>query len=296
MKDPVVAVAQYPIDFLTDWDSYRAKLTRWVAEAAAGGAQLAVFPEYGSMELASLFGAEVYTSLPAQLEALQSLLPRWLALHRELAERYQLYLAAASFPVREGVQYRNRAHLIAPDGAVDHQDKIIMTRFERERWGVSGGDRVKVFETGVGRIGISICYDVEFPLIARAQAEAGAEIILAPSNTDTEAGYYRVRIGAQARALENQCFVLHSPTVGRAEWSEAVDPNLGAAAVYAPVDLGFPATGILAMGERERPQWLFSPLPLRRARRIRRAGQVLNFRDWPEQATASAQPVQVVAL
>src|SRR5690606_19816354 len=97
--------------------------------------------------------------------------------------------------------YRNRAWLIGPAGTAGYQDKIILTPWEKAVWGIRSGDRPRLFETELGRIGICICYDVEFPRIARAMAEAGVDVILAPSCTDTLAGYHRVRVGAQARAL-----------------------------------------------------------------------------------------------
>ena len=80
-----------------------------------------------------------------------------------------------------------------------------MTRFENEQWLISAGDEIRVFDTDFGKIAINICYDSEFPLIARQQVEAGADLILVPSCTDTQAGFHRVRLGCQARALENQC-------------------------------------------------------------------------------------------
>lgn len=124
--------------------------------------------------------------------------------------------------------YRNRAFLFRPDGSSDHQDKLQMTRFENERWGIGAGDTIKTFDTAFGRIGIDICYDSEFPLIARRQVEQGADVILVPSCTDTLAGYWRVRIGCQARALENQCYVVQSPPwalrPGRRPWTSTSAP------------------------------------------------------------------------
>lgn len=292
-----LAAAQYPVDRLERWEDYRAKLQRWVAEAAEAGARLLVFPEYASMELASLFGDEVAASLSAQLQALQTVLADYRQLHAELARRYGVYLLAGSFPVRdEDGLYRNRAYLYGPDGGEEFQDKLIMTRFENEQWGISAGRKLKVFDTALGRLGVCICYDSEFPLLARAQVEAGADLILVPSCTDTDAGYHRVRLSAQARALENQCYAVQSPLVGEAPWSAAVDVNLGAAAVYTPVDYGFPANGVLAQGERDRPQWVYAEVDLARARELRGSGQVLNFRDWPRQAAPVGGGVSLRSL
>ncbi len=279
-----LAAAQYDIGFLKNWDEYAAKIGRWVEEAVNERAKLLLFPEYFSMELASLFPEEVYRSLSRQLRELQALLPDFLALFRELAERHGVYLVAGSFPVRQpDGHYRNRAFLFRPDGSHEHQDKLQMTRFENEQWLITAGDEIKTFDTEFGRIGIDICYDSEFPMIARKQVEAGADLILVPSCTDTTAGYWRVRIGCQARALENQCYVVQSPTVGTAPWSEAVDVNIGAAGVYTPVDYGYPDNGVLAIGELNRPQWVYADIDLGSIARIRETGQVFNYRDWPGQ-------------
>jgi predicted amidohydrolase len=170
-----------------------------------------------------------------------------------------------------------------------------MTRFERERWGVSGGTELRVFATTLGRIGVAICYDVEFPLLVRRLVEAGAELILAPSCTDTLRGYHRVRVGAQARALENQCVVVQSPTVGNAPWSPAVDVNVGAAGVYGPPDHGFPEDGVLARGRLDQAMWLFAEVDLERAAEVRAYGQVLNHRDWPEQTAGAVLPTVTLA-
>lgn len=293
-----VAAAQYPIDRVTSWQAYKAKLIRWIEPAAREGAQLLVFPEYAGMELASLFGAEVERDLARQLDAVAGLEAQVAGLHRDLARRHGVHLLAGSLPVRaaDGSGFRNRAVLTAPDGRAGAQDKIVMTRFEREQWGVSGGSELAVFETALGRVGVAICYDAEFPLLARCLVEAGAELILVPSCTDTRHGYHRVRVGAQARALENQCLVVHSPTVGSAPWSPAVDINVGTAGVYGPPDVGFPEDGVLARGRPEQPMWLFAELDLERMAEVRERGQVLNHRDWPEQGTGEGLPVRMVAL
>lgn len=279
-----LATAQYDIGFLKNWDAYAAKIARWVGDAAANGAKLLVFPEYFSMELASLFPEEVYKSLSKQLGEMQSVLPDFMMLFTDLAEQHGVYIVAGSFPVLQADGgYRNRAFLFRPDGGADFQDKLQMTRFENEQWLINAGEGIKTFETEFGRIGINICYDSEFPMIARKQVEAGADLILVPSCTDTTAGYWRVRIGCQARALENQCYMVQSPTVGLAPWSEAVDVNIGAAAVYTPVDYGFPDNGVLAIGEINQAQWVYAEIDLAAIAKIRQTGQVFNYRDWDGQ-------------
>ncbi|KEA64186.1 Hydrolase, carbon-nitrogen family [Marinobacterium lacunae] len=279
-----LAAAQYPIEFIGNWDNYRAKIQEMVDAALGHGANFLLFPEYFSMELASLFTPEVYRSLSDQLEALQSLHEPFVELFSEQARRHGLHILAGTFPVRQDDgRYVNRAWLFRPDGSRDYQDKLQMTRFESEQWLISAGQDIRVLDTAFGKIGVCICYDSEFPLIARTQVEQGADLILVPSCTDTEAGYNRVRIGCQARALENQCFVAQSPTIGRADWSEAVDINSGCAAIYTPVDYGYPDNGVLARGSVDAAGWVVARLDLESLARVRREGQVFNHRDWDSQ-------------
>ena len=278
-----LAAAQYPIDQLARWSDFRDKVTRWVAEAAGEGARLLVFPEYFSIEITSIFGEEVYSSLPLQLEKLQRTLADFLALFRELAQTHHVHICAGSYPVREGEDYYNRSYFFWPNGHCEFQEKLQMTRFENEHWHVSAGSGLKVFATEFGKLAINVCYDSEFPLLARRQVEEGAVLILVPSCTDTLAGFHRVKIGCQARALENQCYVVQSPTVGDCAWSEAVDANVGLAAVYTPVDRGFPPTGVLAAGELNAAQWVYAELDLGAIDRVRAEGQVFNHRDWDRQ-------------
>jgi len=279
-----IAAAQYDISFLETWENYQKKIERWISEAAEQNAKILVFPEYGSMELASLFPEEVYSSLEKQLASLQTLHADFVSLFQSLARKYQCHIQSGTFPVRqESGDYRNRAYLFMPDGRYDYQDKLQMTRFENEQWLIKSGTELKCIDTEYGKIAINVCYDSEFPLLARKQVEAGANLILVPSCTDTVAGYHRVKIGCQARALENQCYVVQSPTVGQAPWSEAVDVNVGAAAIYTPVDRGFPDNGIAAMGELNRSQWVFAEISLSGIETVRAQGQVFNYRDWPLQ-------------
>jgi predicted amidohydrolase len=278
-----VAAAQYPVEQIADFAGWQAKLARWVAEAADAGAKLAVFPEYGGMELTAQH-PETVADLHASIAALQPLVHRVDAAHAELAARHGIHILAASLPVRcEDGRYRNHARLFTPGGQVGTQAKIVMTRFEREHWDIAGGGPVRVFDTTLGRIGIAICYDSEFPLLVRAQVEAGAELILVPSATDTLHGWYRVRVGARARALENQCYVVQSPVVGDAEWTPSLDASHGAAAIFGPPDLGFPDNGIVAQGELDVPGWVFGEVDLDKVERVRREGSVFNHAHWEEQ-------------
>ena len=287
-----IAAAQYPPEALPSLGAYRDKLARWVAEAAGNGAELLVFPEYGAMEYAAAAGAAVAGDLAASLAAVSDALAEMDAAHADLARRHGVHILAASGPsARDGEdgqrRYVNAARLIAPSGKIGQQEKLIITPFERD-WGISGSTApLNVFETALGRIGIAICYDSEFPLLVRAQAEAGAGIVLIPSCTEFVSGFHRVRTAALARALENTCVTVLSPTVGEATWSPAIDYNSGAAGVYVPSERGVSDTGVLAEGELNRPQWVYADADLARIAAVKATGEMRNAADWMLQPGAT---------
>jgi predicted amidohydrolase len=291
-----IAAAQYPLEAFPSLGAYRDKLARWVADAAGNGARLLVFPEYGAMEYAAAFGEAVTSDAKASLAAVSDAMMDMDGAHAELARRHRVHILAASGPSVRGARTLNVARLFAPSGRAEPQEKLIMTPFERD-WGVSGGAGLKVFDTALGKIGVAVCYDSEFPLLVRALAEAGAEIVLIPSCTEFVSGFNRVRTAALARALENTCVTVVSPTVGLAPWSP-IDRSAGAAGVYVPAEHGFSDTGVVAEGEIDRPGWVYAEVDLERLRRLAETGEMRNAADWKLQpgAVALGQQVQVIAL
>ncbi|MGL4092466.1 carbon-nitrogen hydrolase family protein [Agrobacterium cavarae] len=283
-----LAACQYAIELIDTWEDYAKHLAAIVAEAKAKGAELLLLPEYSAMALTGQLPPDVRSDLHGSIEAMQSLIPSWVELCEELAREHQILFQPGSAPVKDADgKFRNRAWLFGPGGLIGYQDKQIMTRFEREQWFIDAGvDGLKAFDTPIGKLGILICYDNEFPMLGRRLAEMGVELVLAPSCTDTLAGSYRVRIGAQARALENQFAVLSSPTAGDAPWSPAVDENRGRAALYVPSDYGMPANGIVAESDSDavsESTLLIVDIDLADVARLRTQGQVATRRDWSEQ-------------
>ncbi len=283
-----LAACQYAIELIETWEDYAKHLAAIVAEAKAKGAELLLLPEYSAMVLTGQLPPDPRSDLHGSIEAMQSLIPSWVELCEELARDHQILFQPGSAPVKDADgKFRNRAWLFGPDGLIGYQDKQIMTRFEREQWFIDAGvDGLKAFDTGIGKLGILICYDNEFPMLGRRLAEMGVELVLAPSCTDTLAGSYRVRIGAQARALENQFAVLSSPTAGDAPWSPAVDENRGRAALYVPSDYGMPANGVVAESDSDavsESTLLIVDIDLADVARLRTEGQVATRRDWSEQ-------------
>jgi predicted amidohydrolase len=288
-----VASAQYPIGQPKTLAEWEAKIALWVKTGAATGAELLVFPEYAAIEQAAALGPEVYNDLGLTLRRVAELAPDRIKLHLELARQHKVHILVGSGPVlKAGGHFVNAAQLVTPQGHVGEQEKLVMTPFERG-WGISAGGPVRVFKTTIGTFGIAICYDSEFPLLVRAMAEAGAGVVLVPSCTERVSGYFRVRTGSQARALENTIATVQSPTVGDAPWSPAVDFNAGAAGIYVPSEHGISDTGVLAEGRLNAAEWVTATIDLARLKHIRDAGEMHNFEDWKLQPGAPAAKVDV---
>lgn len=284
-----VAVAKYPIQAPESFDAFSGRLARLLDEAVGQGARVAVLPEYLSLELAAIFAADIRADLNASLAVTQALHADWMNLFARLAGASRLHVVAGSFLLAVGEQrYRNRSYWFAPDGTHGWQDKLQLTGFEKATGVIEGGDALKVFDVDGVRAGISVCYDSEFPLPVRAQYEAGARLLAVPSCTDTEAGATRVRVGCLARALENRFFVAQAVTAGVAEWSPALDVNTGEAALFAPMDRGFPADGVLAR-TRGQQAWAIADLDFDALEASRGQAQVANDRDWNGQGLPALQ-------
>ena len=293
-----IAAAQYPIGEPKSMAEWEAKLITWVAEGAATGADLLLFPEYAAIEQAAALGRKVSSDLPATLSAIADLAKARVAHHASLAYRFNVHILVGSGPVRRpDGSFVNAAQLVTPSGNIGVQHKMIMTPFERD-WGVTAGTSIRVFETALGRVGIAICYDSEFPLLVRAMAEAGADLVLVPSCTERLSGFHRIRAAATARALENQIAVVTSPTVGEAAWSPAVDINTGAAGIFVPADAQLSDTGVVAEGVLNTPGWIVGDVNFPRLHKLRSSGEMRNFSDWSAQpgAAALAQHVEIVNL
>ncbi|MFT4179239.1 MAG: carbon-nitrogen hydrolase family protein [Thermomonas sp.] len=280
-----IAACKYPVGEPRDFVEFAAKQEALLREAKRGGAELAVLPEYLSLELAAMFDAQTRGDLHASFAAIQPLRDAWLDVYATLARELGLWINAGSFLLDGGRgrgRYCNRSDLFSPDGDHLWQDKLRLTGFEKKTGVIESGDALKVFDIDGIRAGISVCYDSEFPLPVRAQCEAGARLLLVPSCTDTDAGATRVRVGCLARALENRCFVAQAVTAGEAAWSPALDTNTGEAALIAPMDVGLPADGILAQTRGE-ACWAIADLDFGALEASRVHAQVANDRDWPTQ-------------
>ena len=291
-----VAVAKYAIQAPADFAAFADRQAQVLGEAAAQGARIAVLPEYLALELAATFDAATQADLHASLAAIQRHRDDWLALYARLAKELDLHIVAGSFLLAQGDgRYRNRSDVFTPQGAHAWQDKLQLTGFEKGLGVIDGGDVLKVFDLAGVRSGVSVCYDSEFPLPVRAQAEGGARLLLVPSCTDTDAGATRVRVGCLARALENRIFVAQSVTAGEAPWSPALDINTGEAAIFAPMDRGLPADGMVVRTVGDQA-WAIADLDFDALERSRAEAQVANDRDWAGQLQPALSRAKLQAL
>ncbi|HVS01158.1 MAG TPA: carbon-nitrogen hydrolase family protein, partial [Thermoanaerobaculia bacterium] len=273
-----VAALQYHIRPIPSFDHFRDQVSGLVETVADYKCQLVVFPEYFTVQLLTTLG-DVKRPVPELIRELAALEPRYLELMSDLARRHRVYIVGGTLPVLEGGAVYNRCFVFGRSGDHGVQGKLHMTRFETEEWLVSASGGLRIFETDFGRLAVAICYDIEFPEMARAAAREGVNILAVPSCTDDRQGFLRVRYCAHARAIENQLYVIHSPTVGSLPMLPAVSLNYGSAAIITPSDFPFARDGILAEGSPNLEMMVIGELNLRTIEESRNSGTVLPLED-----------------
>jgi predicted amidohydrolase len=147
---------------------------------------------------------------------------------------------------------------------------------------IQGGDKIAVFDTDAGRVGIQICYDVEFPELSRILAKQGLDILFVPFWTDTKNSYLRVRHCAQARAIENECYVVIAGSVGNLPQVESLDVQYSQSAVLTPSDFSFPHDATLNEATPNTEMLLFSDLDMDKLKILHSEGTVRNLKDRRE--------------
>ena len=197
----------------------------------------------------------------------------------ELAIAYNINIITGSMPeIREDRLY-NAGYLCRRDGSTEGFVKIHVTPDEARVWGMQGGDELRVFDTDCGKIGILICYDAEFPELSRILAEDGMDILFVPFLTDTQNGYSRVRHCAQARAIENECYVAIAGSVGNLPNVHNMDIQFAQSMVFTPCDFAFPTNGIKAEATPNTEMTLIADVDISLLRELNQYGSVRNLRD-----------------
>jgi predicted amidohydrolase len=182
-------------------------------------------------------------------------------------------------PLLENDKLFNVSYLCRRDGSFDRAVKIHPTPSEIHSWGMSGGDSLKVFDTDAGRVGILICYDAEFPELARLQALEKMDILFVPFWTDTQNAYNRVRICSQARAIENECYVAITGSVGNLPKVNNMDLQYAQSAIFSPSDFAFPSNAIVAETTPNNENILIADVNLDLLKELHEHGSVKNLKD-----------------
>ncbi|WP_300724798.1 bifunctional GNAT family N-acetyltransferase/carbon-nitrogen hydrolase family protein [uncultured Bacteroides sp.] len=197
-----------------------------------------------------------------------------------LAISYNINIITGSMPyVKEDGALYNVGFLCRRDGTYEMYEKVHVTPDEIKSWGLSGGKMVQTFETDCAKIGVLICYDVEFPELSRLMADQGMQILFVPFLTDTQNGYSRVRVCAQARAIENECFVVIAGCVGNLPRVHNMDIQYAQSGVFTPCDFAFPTDGKRAEATPNTEMILVSDVDLDLLNELHTYGSVRNLRD-----------------
>jgi len=173
----------------------------------------------------------------------------------------------------------NVGYLCRRNGTWEQYEKIHITPNELSYWGLSGGNKLKVFETDAGKIGVQICYDIEFPELSRIMSDQGVQLIFVPFLTDTQNGYTRVRRCAQARAIENECYVAIAGSVGNLPKVNNMDIQYAQSAVFTPSDFAFPTNGVKAEATPNTEMTLIVDVDLDLLKELHSHGAVTNLRN-----------------
>ncbi|MDP3030744.1 MAG: carbon-nitrogen hydrolase family protein [Rhodocyclaceae bacterium] len=239
-----IAAVQYKLRHIADWEGFEAQVNFVLNAAADYEPHYVLLPELFTTQLLSYMDND---NIASAVRELSGFTERYTELLRGYAMRHGYFLIGGTHPNLCDGKLVNTSFLFTPSGEIHTQDKIHRTRWEKEKWNTDQGEVLKVFQTPHAKIAILICYDIEFPELARRVAEEGAEIIFVPSCTDDRQGFLRVRYCCHARAIENQVYVAMTSTVGNLPVA-GLRLHYGQASIITPSDFPFARDGIAAEG------------------------------------------------
>ncbi len=197
----------------------------------------------------------------------------------ELAITYNINIITGSMPEISDNHLYNAGYLCKRDGGIERFEKLHITPDEAKVWGLQGGRELKTFDTDCGKIGVLICYDIEFPELSRLLAQDEMDILFVPFLTDTQNGYSRVRNCAQARAIENECYVAIAGSVGNLPKVHNMDIQYAQSMVFTPCDFSFPTNGIKAEATPNTEMILIADVDIGMLRELNQFGSVRNLKD-----------------
>jgi predicted amidohydrolase/GNAT superfamily N-acetyltransferase len=237
---------------------------------------VAIFPEFFN---APLMGLSTHQTSVDAIRFLAGFTEQIREAISRLAVSYNINVVAGSMPLIEDDELFNVAYLCRRDGTTEAQYKLHPTPHEKKDWIMQGGNALTLFRTDFGRVGILICYDVEFPELARLLSEKEMQILIVPFWTDTKNGYLRVQRCAQARAIENECYVAIAGSIGNLPKVDSVDIQYGQTAVFSPSDFAFPHDAIMAETTPNTEMTLIVDVDLDKLQELQNEGSVRNYLD-----------------
>lgn len=212
MSTPHLTVALCQMNSGAEVAANLATAHQQITDAAAAGAQLVCLPE--------LFTCMSSTPAPKHAAAQPAMVTLVRDFLTAAAQQHQIHLAAGSFGVRvRGGKIRNRSLLIGPDGTeLGRYDKMHLFQFNGPDYSYDetvdyvAGKKVVCCATALGRVGLSICYDLRFPELYRRMHQP--DVVLVPAAFTRQTGRAHWELLLRSRAVENQCFVLGTAQCG----------------------------------------------------------------------------------
>lgn len=243
MQDSIIrlGLVQWQMRHFRDIDAFYEQIEFFVNVMGDYKSDFVLFPELFNTPLLAPFNHLSERDSMIELAKLSEEIKNKIS---ELAISYNVNIISGSMPYFENNELYNISYLLHRDGRIDEYRKIHITPNEKKYYGMKGGSEIKAFDTDCGKIGLVICYDVEFPELPRILADQGMKILFVPYLTDTQNAYMRVRHCAAARAIENECYVAIAGCVGNLPGVNNMDIQFGQAAVFTPSDFAFPSNAV----------------------------------------------------
>ncbi len=271
-----LGLIQWQMRLYKDFDELMQQAEYFVDSVSAYRSDFALFPEFFN---APLMAENNHLPESEAIRELAKFTSEIVQKFSELAVSYNINIITGSMPELVDDLLYNAGYLCKRDGTTERYEKLHVTPDEAKVWGMQGGNNLKTFDTDCGKIGILICYDSEFPELSRILADEGMDILFIPFLTDTQNGYSRVRHCAQARAIENECYVAIAGSVGNLPKVNNMDIQYAQSMVFTPCDFSFPANGIKAEATTNTEMILIADVDLDLLRELNQFGSVRNLKD-----------------
>ncbi|MDD3166167.1 MAG: bifunctional GNAT family N-acetyltransferase/carbon-nitrogen hydrolase family protein [Bacteroidales bacterium] len=271
-----LGLVQWQMRLYKDFDELIQQVEFFIDAVSAYRCDFALFPEFFNAPLMADYN---HLSEPDAIRELAGYTDRIVDKFSEFSVSYNINIITGSMPEIKDEKLYNVGYLCRRDGSVERFEKLHITPDEEKVWGLVGGRQLKTFDTDCGKIGILICYDVEFPELSRLLAEEGMRILFVPFLTDTQNGYSRVRHCAQARAIENECYVAIAGSVGNLPKVHNMDIQYAQSMVFTPCDFAFPVNGVKAEATPNTEMILVVDVDMDLLVEINKSGSVRNLND-----------------